>query len=325
LPLSSPDRQAPIDDLTFAARLIERLTVPETAKAVALPADPAAPPAEAAAPKAADPNALALQKPTSGSGDAVLQTAASVKPIPETKSAGVTNVSPAADAAPEKTAPSIMGMHQTSDKRHENDASPRDQDGSGKDNSTHIPHGETAASVSPSGQRYSEAAIAAPAAASREFAPSHATKEVTQGTALEPVQPEAAAERVSGQARDISVRLSNQNQENVNLRVVERNGELHVAVRAADAGLTNTLRNNLSELSARLDHSGFQTEMWTPASAESSLADPKGKQGSDGKDHPQGRGSGEHAGDGREQKQRDQQQPRWVEELENSFGNRRKP
>jgi len=37
------------------------------------------------------------------------------------------------------------------------------------------------------------------------------------------------------------------------VRLVERAGEVHVAVRATDAGITESLRGNLSELVSRLD------------------------------------------------------------------------
>lgn len=321
-PLSSPDGPTPVNELAFAARLTERLTVPE-AVAAAAPAAENAAAAEATAPAVTELGPIGLQKPSSFS--AVPQTAVSPKPALDAKSAPAANAAPVTDAVPERAAAAPTTTHETSDKKQENADSGHDQAAGGKDNPERIPHGETAATPLPAGPRYAEGAITVPAPSAREFAPSHSTKPVTQGTAVEPMQPEPAAERVSGQARDISVRLSNDNRPSVDLRVVERNGELHVAVRAADAGMTNALRNNLSELNGRLDHSGFQTEMWTPASAESSLADPKSKHGADGKDHPQGRGSGGNAGDGREQKHRDQQQPRWVEELENSFGNRRKP
>jgi len=48
----------------------------------------------------------------------------------------------------------------------------------------------------------------------------------------------------------------------VELRVVERGGEVRVAVRTPDAGLADDLRQHLPALAARLEQSGLRAEAW---------------------------------------------------------------
>jgi hypothetical protein len=51
----------------------------------------------------------------------------------------------------------------------------------------------------------------------------------------------------------------------VDVRLIERSGEVRVAVRTPDAQLAGDLRANLSTLATRLEQSGFRAETWHPA------------------------------------------------------------
>jgi hypothetical protein len=62
-------------------------------------------------------------------------------------------------------------------------------------------------------------------------------------------------------ARDITLRL-NEGDQRVDVRLVERQGEVHVAVRTPDAGLASDLRRDLPSLAARLEQNGFHAEAW---------------------------------------------------------------
>ena len=53
----------------------------------------------------------------------------------------------------------------------------------------------------------------------------------------------------------------------VDLRIIDRGGAVHVAVRTPDSNLSNALRQDLPELSSRLERSGFRTEAWHPGAA----------------------------------------------------------
>lgn len=79
---------------------------------------------------------------------------------------------------------------------------------------------------------------------------------------LEPMieAPSAPASR-----HTISVNLADAGSEaGVNLRFVERGGEIHVSVRSADAGLAQDLRGGLSELTRNLEHAGIRAEIAAP-------------------------------------------------------------
>lgn len=64
-------------------------------------------------------------------------------------------------------------------------------------------------------------------------------------------------------AHDIKLQVSAGDQR-VDVRLVDRGGEVHVAVRTPDSQLANSLRQDLPSLSASLEHSGFRTETWQP-------------------------------------------------------------
>lgn len=120
--------------------------------------------------------------------------------------------------------------------------------------------------------------------------------------------------------RDVSLRIEQPQGQNVEIRLVEKAGEVHVAVRAADSDVAQGLRQNLSELSDRLSESGFHAETWRPTTADSSASssenrNPSGNSGNGDSQQQQGwsqQGRG----------QRDQNQsnrPFWVQEFETSL------
>ena len=75
-----------------------------------------------------------------------------------------------------------------------------------------------------------------------------------------PEQPPPAA------ARDIRLEVNGGGQR-VEVRLMERGGEVHVAVRTPDAHLADSLREDLPALSSRLTESGFRTETWRPGAS----------------------------------------------------------
>jgi hypothetical protein len=106
----------------------------------------------------------------------------------------------------------------------------------------------------------------------------------------------------------------------VELRVVERSGELQVAVRAANPDMEQGLRQGLSDLVGRLEQNGFRAEAWRPSAAvatvQSTAATPQRStqfQNNNSGGQPQSGGSSQ----GRQQNNQQQSnRPRWVEELE---------
>jgi hypothetical protein len=108
---------------------------------------------------------------------------------------------------------------------------------------------------------------------------------------------------VGGAANELRVEVPTESGK-VDVRVMERGGDLHVSVRTADNHLAGNLREGLPALSARLEESGFRSEAWRPAAATERRAETP----------PAGRSlpSGQQSGDpnrGR-QPQQQQQDPR---------------
>jgi hypothetical protein len=121
-------------------------------------------------------------------------------------------------------------------------------------------------------------------------------------------EPASAPElpRAPAAAHDIRLQV-NGGERRVEVRLVERDGEVHVAVRTPDAHLADTLREDLPTLSSRLTDSGFRTETWHPGASAGAewhrQAEPAGG------GLPQG-SSGQPRENGRQQQPGDQQPPR---------------
>jgi hypothetical protein len=119
----------------------------------------------------------------------------------------------------------------------------------------------------------------------------------------------------SGQAVTVNVRES-ADDVGVNLRFVERNGEIHVSVRTSDAQLAQDMRGGLSDLAGRLEHAGIRTEISNLSSGEPNTQ-------RDAQQPP-----AEHKGSGRrpQDAQREQQESRknnpsgWLEAMQDSTG-----
>jgi hypothetical protein len=110
--------------------------------------------------------------------------------------------------------------------------------------------------------------------------------------------------------RDIRLDLSGGDRR-VEVRLMERGGEVHVAVRTPDPQLAGTLRENLPSLTARLEQTGMRTESWhggTEAAAEKrteAAQSPRGESG-DSRERSQSQG--------REQQDEHPRRPRETQE-----------
>ena len=113
--------------------------------------------------------------------------------------------------------------------------------------------------------------------------------------------------------RDVRLQVAGSDNQRVDVRVMDRGGELRVSVRADDPALVRSLQDNVADLSTRLDQAHFKSEVWTPrtqAIAQSDSANTNGRTFSNG--------DGTFGRDGRGQQQsgRQQQQPSWVDDFE---------
>ena len=133
----------------------------------------------------------------------------------------------------------------------------------------------------------------------------------------------AAPVKSTGPVRELSLQMGSQSQERVDVRMVERGGELHVAVRTGSADLTHGLREGISDLVNRLQETGFRADTWRPGHAAVTVNASSGPQQGATEFRDQG-DSQSHPGWSQQQPrdQRDQHQshrPSWVEELEGSL------
>jgi hypothetical protein len=117
--------------------------------------------------------------------------------------------------------------------------------------------------------------------------------------------------------RELSLRVAGDGTQSADVRLVERNGEIQVAVRASDPRLTESLRSNVNELVNSLSRSELNAEIWHPgvAAEKSMLSD--ARQDSSGRapssEHPDADSS--HSGQ-RENGREGRKAPEWLEEID---------
>ena len=101
-------------------------------------------------------------------------------------------------------------------------------------------------------------------------APRQTTEPVSPVHAIDQVAPlETASKTPAAPVNEISVRVAGPDQTSASIHMIERSGELTVAVRSADTQLTDALRGNVDQLSARLNTSGWNAEVWRPGTVQS--------------------------------------------------------
>ena len=118
------------------------------------------------------------------------------------------------------------------------------------------------------------------------------------------------------------MRLSAEDSQPVDIKLLDQGGTLRVAVRTPDTDLARNLQSGLSDLVQRLEHKGFETETWSPtgnsaaqveknaqANNEDSNSQRNARDPRDGAQ--QGNGGQQHQGRNR---------PKWVAELEQKLG-----
>jgi hypothetical protein len=156
------------------------------------------------------------------------------------------------------------------------------------------------------------------AATATEFNAGVATAAPFQATAdalrtSEPNMPAAPQPR-TGIAQEISIRIAPPDAPVVDLRMVERSGQVHVDVRTSDAAMQTSLRQDLGTLTNSLQRAGYHAETFTPSAAGRTAASAQ-TTNQDRQDPSQQRnGSGDFTGSRRQQQQK--RSGTWLEELE---------
>jgi hypothetical protein len=125
--------------------------------------------------------------------------------------------------------------------------------------------------------------------------------------------------RPAGLMKDISVRVENSQGQNVDVRIVQRAGDLQIAVKSANLDTTQSLRNGLSELTNRLNASGYQAETWKPGLQAAASSESSSGSGNSSDQPPSGDSQSNSSWSQQNQGQRDNNpsnRPRWISELE---------
>lgn len=121
----------------------------------------------------------------------------------------------------------------------------------------------------------------------------------------------------TGVAQEITIRIEQPDASPVDLRVVERAGQVHIDVRTPDAAMQTSLRGDLGTLTNSLQRAGYQTEMFTPSSTlgrTASSAETSNRD--DHQDSSQNRGGSGDSSEGRRQQQQQKRSSTRLEELE---------
>ncbi len=125
---------------------------------------------------------------------------------------------------------------------------------------------------------------------------------------------QAAPQLRTGIAQEISIRIAPPDSPAVDLRVVERAGQVHVDVRTSDAAMQTSLRQDLGTLTNSLQRVGYHAETFTPSGAGRAAASAQ-TTNQDRQDPSQNRnGSGDFTGGRRQPQQK--RSGNWLEELE---------
>ena len=141
-----------------------------------------------------------------------------------------------------------------------------------------------------------------------------ATPGASAATRMEPLL--EAPSTPSGSNHDITVRIPDASEHAVDVRFVDRGGEIHVSVRTGDAETAQTLRSGLNDFVSRMDNAGMRAEVWRPGAGASSPENNSQNQSSDPRDQ---RGSGRNPSgsqDSEEDNSQRSNKPKWVEALE---------
>ncbi len=127
-------------------------------------------------------------------------------------------------------------------------------------------------------------------------------------------QPESIPQNT---VNNVHLHLTGDNNQRVDVRLVDYNGELRVSVRTGDTNLAQSLQERMPELTSRLDTQHFRSEIWTPSIAGATKTETNGSSFSGAN-----AGGSANYGDntGRQGNSRGQNgnsnQPDWLDEIE---------
>jgi hypothetical protein len=118
-------------------------------------------------------------------------------------------------------------------------------------------------SAEPAPTNFDVNALTPPAASTTSPTPAISHSEAPVEAAVPAPAPQPASTPAT---HDIKLELNGGGQR-VEVRLTERGGDIHVAVRTPDARLSDAMRQDLPALAAKLEQSGFRADGWQPGSA----------------------------------------------------------
>ena len=125
--------------------------------------------------------------------------------------------------------------------------------------------------------------------------------------------------------RQISIDLPGTDLSKVAIQLTEKNGDLRVSVRTADANLAGDLRLDLKDLVSNLKQEGFKVESWAPAApvveTQTHSHDHHESGNSEQQQNPGGGDTSQRDGSPRDQRRQRQAYPTWITEFETHIDN----
>jgi hypothetical protein len=135
--------------------------------------------------------------------------------------------------------------------------------------------------------------------------------------------PEAGVMSKAEPVRDLSIRIGNDTGNQVDVKIQERAGEVHVSVLSSSPTLTSDLRQQVGDLVGKLDRAGYHAETFKPTSSTpSQQTSNQSDQGQD-RDSSGGRQQQQQQETAQQQflgRQKRSNQAQWLQQMNGSFG-----
>lgn len=129
-----------------------------------------------------------------------------------------------------------------------------------------------------------------------------------------------------GPMKELSMRIEAAEGQKVDVRIVQRAGDLQIAVKSVDDITTQGLRHGLTDLANRLNETGYHAETWRPgqqAALENSTTSSENPSHHSQSDGSQSDGSQSHSGgpqqDRGQRHNNPSNRPHWIDELESNI------
>jgi hypothetical protein len=134
--------------------------------------------------------------------------------------------------------------------------------------------------------------------------------------------PEAGVMSKSEPVRDLSIRIGDNPGNQVDVKIQERAGEVHVSVLSSSPTLTSDLRQQVGDLVGKLDRAGYHAETFKPTSSTPSQQ--TSNQSDQGQDRESSGGRQQQQQETAQQqflgRQKRSNQAQWLQQMNGSFG-----